>query len=110
MRPERLTTGSPLHAADYADQRTEGSHQRMVSLMECVTCKKCLGEPKPQRDEKGFWQIICRGCGWKTEPFHNPWIAADSWNGHQTNAEVNHAARGKRNEKPENDAGGVGLH
>lgn len=25
-------------------------------------------------------------------------------------AEVSHAARGKRNEKPESDAGGVGLH
>ena len=30
MRPERVTTESPINSGDSADQRTEGSHQRMV--------------------------------------------------------------------------------
>ena len=32
MRPERVTTESPINSGDSATQRTEGSHQRMVSL------------------------------------------------------------------------------
>lgn len=31
MRPERVTTESPINSGDSADQRTEGSHQRICS-------------------------------------------------------------------------------
>ena len=51
MRPERLTTESPLHAERPADQRTEGSHQRMVRP-DCDTGK--IPEV-PQDDYMPVW-------------------------------------------------------
>lgn len=49
MRPERITTGNPLHAEDSAHGRTEGSHERMVGAsgqerLEYLTEKVARGE------------------------------------------------------------------
>jgi len=48
MRPERITTESPLAESSPADQRTEGSHKRMVGLramhfyaLESKFCAEC---------------------------------------------------------------------
>jgi hypothetical protein len=44
MRPERLTTESPIAESSTADQRTEGSHQRMVSHQAIKACDDYLQE------------------------------------------------------------------
>lgn len=40
MRPERVTTESPINSGDSADQRTEGSHQRIVRVLR-LNLKTC---------------------------------------------------------------------
>lgn len=63
MRPERLTTGSPIAESSAADQRTEGLHQRMVSWLRQRWCNHSSYIENIERRDDGQVQCPCIKCG-----------------------------------------------